>query len=43
MLDPLTALSVAGNVVQFVHFGCHIAATAHDVYSVSSGTSEENV
>ena len=43
MLDPFTALSVAGNVVQFVHFGCHLAATAHDVYSVSAGASEENL
>ena len=43
MLDPFTALSLAGNVVQFVQFGCTLAAKAHDVYSSKSGTSEENL
>ena len=43
MLDPFTALSLAGNVVQFVQFGCTLAAKAHEVHSSSSGTSEENL
>ncbi|CAD6570296.1 MAG: hypothetical protein ASARMPRED_003641 [Alectoria sarmentosa] len=43
MLDPLTALSLAGNVVQFVQFGCTLAAKAHEVYSSNSGTSEESL
>ena len=43
MLDPLTALSLAGNVVQFVQFGCTLAAKAHEVYSSDSGTSEESL
>lgn len=43
MLDPLTALSLAGNVVQFVQFGCTLAAKAHEVYLSKSGTSEETL
>lgn len=43
MLDPLTALSLAGNVVQFVQFGCTLAAKAHEVYSFKSGTAEESL
>lgn len=43
MLDPLTALSLAGNVVQFVQFGCTLAAKAHEIYSSDSGTSEESL
>ena len=43
MLDPFTALSLAGNVVQFVQFGCTLAAKAHDVYSSKSGALEENL
>ena len=43
MLDPFTALSLAGNVVQFVQFGCTLAAKAHEVYSSKSGSSEESL
>jgi len=43
MLDPFTALSLAGNVVQFVQFGYQLAAKAHDLYSSTSGASEENL
>ena len=43
MLDPFTTLSLAGNVVQFVQFGCTLAAKAHDVYSSKSGAAEENL
>ena len=43
MLDPFTALSLAGNVVQFVQFGCQLAAQAHDIYSSNSGVSEKNL
>ena len=43
MLDPFTALSLAGNVVQFVQFGCTLAAKAHEVHSSTSGTSEETL
>ena len=43
MLDPFTALSLAGNFVQFVQFGCTLAAKAHEVYSSKSGASEETL
>ena len=43
MLDPLTALSLAGNVVQFIQFGCSLAATAHDVHTSNAGGSKENL
>lgn len=43
MLDPFTALSLAGNVVQFVQFGCTLAAKAHAIYSSDSGASDENL
>jgi hypothetical protein len=32
MLDPLTALSVAGNVVQFVDFGTRVLQDAYSLY-----------
>ena len=37
------ALSLAGNVVQSVQFGCTLTAKAPEVYSSTSGTSEENL
>ena len=43
MLDPFTALSLAGNVVQFVQFGCHLAAKAHEIHSSTSGASEDGL
>lgn len=43
MLDPFTALSLAGNVVQFVQLACNLTAKAHDVYSSTSGVSEEDL
>lgn len=43
MLDPFTALSLAGNVVQFVELGCNLAAKAHDVYTSPSGASKESL
>lgn len=43
MIDPLTALSLSGNVVHFVQFGCKLAARAYEVYSSKPGTSEENL
>ena len=43
MLDPFTALSLAGNVVQFVQFGCTLAAKAHQLYSSNNGISDEGL
>lgn len=43
MLDPFTALSLTGNVVQFVQFGCSLAAKAYEVYSSNRVISDEGL
>ena len=43
MLDPFTAISLAGSVVQFVHFGCKIIAESHNVYKAGAETSKHNL
>ena len=40
MLDPLTALAVAGNIVQFVDLGYKILSNSFEIYK--SGTTEGN-
>jgi hypothetical protein len=42
-MDPLTALSVAGNVVQFIQFGCQIISKEQQIYRSASGSLTENV
>ena len=37
-MDPLTALSAAGNILQFVTFAIKILSTGHQLYHSSSGT-----
>ena len=37
MLDPLSAISLAGNVVQFVQFSCTIVDKAHQLYRSKDG------
>jgi hypothetical protein len=39
MLDPLTALSLAGNIVQFVDFGTKLLAKGHELYKSTDGVS----
>lgn len=39
MLDPLTALSLAGNIVQFVDFSTKLLAKGHELYKSADGTS----
>ncbi|PVH83511.1 hypothetical protein DL98DRAFT_615812, partial [Cadophora sp. DSE1049] len=41
MLEPLTAFSLAGTVVQFVDFSCKIFSTAKELSQSKNGTSEE--
>ncbi|KAH7397492.1 hypothetical protein BKA64DRAFT_37798 [Cadophora sp. MPI-SDFR-AT-0126] len=41
MLDPLTAFSLAGTVVQFVDFSCKIFSTTQELSQSKNGTSEE--
>jgi len=43
MLDPLTALGLAGNVVQFVEFLVQLLDKAHEVHKSAQGTSQENL
>jgi hypothetical protein len=40
-MDPLTALGLAGNVVQFVDFTSKLISGAYEVYSSSTGTTAE--
>ena len=39
MLDPLTALSLAGNIIQFVDFGTKVLAKGHELYKSTAGAS----
>jgi hypothetical protein len=41
MLDPLSALSVAGNVIQFVDFTSKLFGLTSEVYRSASGASKE--
>ena len=41
-MDPLTALGIASNVVQFVDFSREIISTAHDLYKSVSGATAEH-
>jgi hypothetical protein len=41
-MDPLTALSVAGTVVQFVDFGTQLLSHATELYKSSAGTLRSN-
>ena len=42
VLDPFTALGLAGNVVQFVDFGSKLVSEARDIYRSTSGNSTRN-
>jgi len=37
-MDPLSAISLAGNIVQFVEFGVKLLSGAHDLYRSPTGT-----
>jgi hypothetical protein len=41
-MDPLTALSLAGNVVQFVEFASSVAILAHKLYQSATGSTKDN-
>lgn len=43
MLDPITALGLAGNIVQFVDFSTKLVGKAHEIHSSINGTLAENV
>ncbi|KAF2463999.1 uncharacterized protein BDR25DRAFT_272291, partial [Lindgomyces ingoldianus] len=41
VLEALVAISLTGNIVQFVHFGCSLFAKCQEVYRSTSGTTSE--
>lgn len=43
MLDPLTALSLASAIVQFLEFSIKIISQTQEIYQSASGTTQENV
>ena len=43
MIEPFTAVALAGNVVQFVQFGCNLVAETHELYKSANGTSKANL
>lgn len=42
MLDPITALGIAGNVVQFIDFGLKATSKAREIHSDGKGMTAEN-
>ena len=43
MVDPFSALSVAGNIVQFVDFSCRLVQKASEISHSANGACAENV
>ena len=43
MLDPLTAISLASAIVQFVDFSIKIVSQTQEIYQSASGATRENV
>ena len=42
-LESLAALSLAGNIVQFIDFGCRLFSKSRELYRSSNGVLAENV
>ena len=42
-LESLAALSLAGNIVQFIDFGCRLFSKSRELYASSDGVLAENV
>ena len=42
MLDPITALAIAGNVAQFIDFGLKATSKAREIHRSASGATGEN-
>jgi hypothetical protein len=43
MMDPITALGVAGNIVQFIDFGLKATSKAREIHQSTDGALVENV
>lgn len=41
-MEPLSAVSLAGTVVQFIDFGCSLISESTSIYQSSSGQSQNN-
>lgn len=42
-MDPLSAIGLASNIVQFIHFGCSLIRKSSEVHRSASGAEEEHV
>ncbi len=42
VLDPLSAIGLAGNVITFVEFGCSLLSKSREIYVSASGSTSEN-
>lgn len=40
-VDPLTAIGLAGNIVQFIDFGTKIVSKAHDIHTSATGATRD--
>jgi hypothetical protein len=43
VVDPFTALGLAGNIVQFVDFLCKLLSESRSLYESSTGASDDNI
>lgn len=43
MLDPMTALGLAGNIVQFVEFSIKLLGDANEIHKSAQGSLQENL
>ena len=41
-MGALAAVGLAGNIVQFIHFGCSLIFEGRQIYVSTSGLTEEN-
>lgn len=42
MLDPITALAITGNVLQFIDFGLKVTPKTKEIYQFADGVTAEN-
>jgi hypothetical protein len=42
-MDPMSALSLAASVIQFVDFGTKLISKGHEIYHSETGQAEENI
>ena len=43
MLDPLTAISLSGSILQFVDFGSKVISGSYEIYQSGKGALQENL